>query len=216
MTLKQDIIDARHATYAQQIEVLRRTLMANQELWHVLDILPDGCWVGAGAVMQNVWNCLDDRPWNEGLKDIDILYFDEEDLSSDAEQTRACELQAIYDSNPLTGHTRFELDVVNVARVHVWYEQIFGKRIKPYTSVAHSVSSWPTLCSMIAVNREKEEFNIIAPVGLYDMYCGLVRPNKLLITKDIYIEKVTRWKHVWPWITVLDWDADTSDLFCSV
>ncbi len=198
--IKAAIIAARHAPLTAQIEALRQTVRANPQVWELLQALPDDCWIGAGAIIQNVWNCLGDRPWNFGIKDVDVLYFDPDDLSKQSEQTRTQEYRMLTDA--------FTLDVVNAARIHLWYEEVFGKRIAPYTSVAHSISSWPTLCSMVAVNLTDDVFHVIAPSGFHDLFCGIIRPNKLLITEQIYMSKATRWQHTWPWLTVLDWHTD--------
>jgi hypothetical protein len=37
--------------------------------------LPD-CWITAGALMQSVWNAMEDRAPTYGIKDYDVFYFD--------------------------------------------------------------------------------------------------------------------------------------------
>lgn len=42
-------------------------------------------WLTAGAVFQNVWNAVTRRPPGWGIKDDDVFYFDDQDLSYEAE-----------------------------------------------------------------------------------------------------------------------------------
>ena len=45
--------------------------------------LPDG-WIVSGAIYNQVWNHLSERPLLHGIKDIDLFYFDP-DTSHEAE-----------------------------------------------------------------------------------------------------------------------------------
>ena len=46
--------------------------------------LPDG-WVVAGAIAQTVWNLAFGNAAELGVKDVDLVYFDTQDLSPEAE-----------------------------------------------------------------------------------------------------------------------------------
>lgn len=47
----------------------------------------DQYYVGAGCITQTVWNYLTDRPLTFGINDIDIIYFDKSNLSSEKESS---------------------------------------------------------------------------------------------------------------------------------
>src|ERR1700716_1433021 len=73
----------------EQLAALRATLARNELLVEVLARaakldLP-GWYLTAGCVFQTVWNVVTDRPPTEGIKDYDLFYFDDSDLSWDAE-----------------------------------------------------------------------------------------------------------------------------------
>ena len=84
-----------------------------------------------------------------GLKDVDLIYFDEQDLSFEAEASHERRLRDLFQNLPI------ELDVKNEARVHLWYEDRFGYAIKPYSSSADAIATFPTTAtSSTADERE--------------------------------------------------------------
>ena len=102
-----------------------------------------------------------------------------------------------------------ELDVVNVARVHLWYPEVFGKEIPAYVSISDSIASWPTIASALAMRPSADGgFDLIAPFGLHDTLAGWVRPNRVLIDAPVYEAKAARWKACWPWLRVWPWEGD--------
>jgi hypothetical protein len=46
--------------------------------------LPDS-WLVAGCIAQTIWNLRCRQPAEFGLKDVDLIYFDDQDLSFEAE-----------------------------------------------------------------------------------------------------------------------------------
>lgn len=99
---------------------LRQYLRRNECVWRVLQTAESfglsRWYVGAGAVCQTVWNIKHGFAPNEHIKDIDLIYFDRNDLSSAAEDRIQSRL-----TEKLSG-IRSRIDVVNQARVHLWYE----------------------------------------------------------------------------------------------
>ena len=75
--------------------------------------LPDS-WLVAGCIAQTIWNLRCRRPAELGLKDVDLIYFDDQDLSFDAEASHERRLRDLFRRFPL------KLDVKNEARVHLW------------------------------------------------------------------------------------------------
>ena len=68
---------------------LEIALRQNMWLGEILErfeeiVLPD-CWLVAGAIAQTIWNLRCEQPAEFGLKDVDLIYFDEQDLSFEAE-----------------------------------------------------------------------------------------------------------------------------------
>jgi hypothetical protein len=163
--------------------------------------LPDA-WLVAGAVAQSVWNALTSRAPEYGLKDIDIVYFDDADLSRQAEAAHELRLRRLFAGLPV------KLDVKNEARVHLWYRDVFGKAIEPYRSAADAISSFPTTATSIGVRPRSGELELCAPFGCDDLLGGLVRANKRQITREVYERKIARWRPLWPELTYLPWDGN--------
>lgn len=145
---------------------------------HKLD-LPD--WhLCAGCLTQSAWNHRFNLPYDHGIDDIDLIYFDPSDLSEDAEEDAAQRARILF------SNSKIRLDVKNEARVHNWYEGKFGVAIAPYSSLADAVASFPTTATSIALCKTDTTYEVIAPYGLNDLFDGIVRPNKVLVTQRSY------------------------------
>lgn len=150
-------------------------------------------YIGAGAITQTVWNHLSGQPLAAHRKDIDVVYFDPDDLSAAGEARVAAALAGAAGG--------VELDVANQARVHLWYPEHFGVSIPPLRSTAEAIATWPTPASAIGVSAR----GVCAPLGTDDLFAMVARPNKVHVTEAAYTAKVRRWKRNWPELTVLPW-----------
>ncbi|MGH7114849.1 MAG: nucleotidyltransferase family protein [Stellaceae bacterium] len=74
----------------------------------------------AGCLYQTVWNVLTSRPPRTGIKDYDLIYFDDRDLSWAAEDAVIRRVEAATQGRLGPIETR------NQARVHLWFESRFG------------------------------------------------------------------------------------------
>jgi hypothetical protein len=183
---------------------LEAALAQNRSLFELLSRfdeigLPDG-WVVAGAIAQTVWNLAFGKPAELGIKDVDLVYFDQHDLSPEAEAAHEHRLRHLFHHLPI------RLDVKNEARVHLWYEARFGYPIAPYSSAADAIATFPTTATGLGVRRNGTEFECCAPFGLEDLFGLVVRPNKRQITRAIYDAKVQRWRPLWPGLTFVPWN----------
>lgn len=159
-------------------------------------------YVGAGCICQTVWNHLYDMPLNYGIKDIDLVYFDKDHTDYDSENAVA------HQAMKKMADLGFELDVKNQARVHLWYHEKFGKPIEPYTSLEEAIKTWPTTATAIGVRlNEDGSMAVYAPFGLEDLFEGILRANKKLITKEVFDTKTQSWQKKWPLLKVIDWDS---------
>jgi hypothetical protein len=156
-------------------------------------------YLAGGCIAQTVWNYIFDKEIDYGIDDFDIVYFDDVDI------TENCEEQFyVYLNNSLNDFP-YKIDVKNEARVHLWYKERFGKEIKPYTSTEDAISSWPSTATSIGVKYEDSEFKVYTPFDLDDLYSGIVRPNKKLISKEVYDNKASKWHCKWNELTVVKW-----------
>lgn len=203
LSVPNHVGDVADAPLDEQLQALEAAVATNVVAQTILAETPGmnlpGWYLGAGAITGCVWNLLHGFDPRHGIKDYDLVYFDADDLSSESEA--ALEHQA----NRLFQDLGVRLDVTNEARVHLWYEERFGRAIDPYRSTEHAISTWPTTASSIGVRRESGLFTICAPFGLRDLFALVVRPNKALISIDVYEAKAVRWKAAWPELEVLEW-----------
>jgi len=165
--------------------------------WNGID-LPD-CWLSGSAIAQTAWNAAFGLPPEYGIADIDLVYFDADDLSEQGEARHAARICALFPDIPL------RIDAKNEARVHLWYAAQFGYPITPYRSSEHAISTFPTTAGAVAIRPGVVGLSVFAPFGLDDLLNCTVRPNKAQITQAIYEAKVARWRKCWPSLTILDW-----------
>lgn len=163
--------------------------------------LPD-CWLAAGAVAQTVWNHRLGHAPDYGINDIDIVYFDPDNLTKAAEDAEERRIHSVFADTPVA------FDVKNEARVHLWYASRFGQEIAPYRSTRDAIATFPTTATAIGVRKVDRRFEISAPYGLDDLHRLIVRPNKVQITEPIYRAKVARWRNLWPALDIRDWNDD--------
>jgi hypothetical protein len=161
----------------KRAEELTELVLGSEWLRHMLQVvaaldLPD-CWIGAGAVRDLVW----DTRFGDGfdparVEDIDVVFFDPDNLSVDHEHEIE---RGLHEQEPSV-----EWDVKNQARVHLWYEARFGAAAHPLTSTTDGVSTWPEIATAIAVRLRPDrevELEIAAPYGLDDLLDGVWRRN---------------------------------------
>ena len=168
----------------------------------VAPLIKDPWCIAAGAVMGLVWNHGTGRPDKHGIKDIDVVYFDAFDLS---EQRETALEQVIHAEFPVEWPPP---DAKNQARVHLWYERIFGYAIQPHETIEAAMATWPTAAGAVGVSLRNGSLHITAPFGLEDLFARRVRPNKRHITQEIFDEKVQNWRRAWPEIQVIEWDEE--------
>jgi hypothetical protein len=189
------------------LDKLEVALRQNKWLEEILErfeeiVLPDS-WLVAGCIAQTIWNLGCGQPAELGLKDVDLIYFDEQDLSFESEVDHERRLRDLF------RHLPIKLDVKNEARVHLWYEERFGYAIKPYLSSADAIATFPTTATAVGVCWIRGKLECCAPFGLDDLFGLVVRPNKRQITRTIYEAKVDRWRPIWPRLNFLAWEEIT-------
>ena len=111
---------------------LEIALRQNKWLGEVLErfeevALPDS-WLVAGCIAQTIWNLGHGQPAEFGLKDVDLIYFDELDLSFEAEVSHERRLRDLFQHLPI------KLDVKNEARVHLGMKTALAMRSNPIHS----------------------------------------------------------------------------------
>ncbi|MFF3255923.1 nucleotidyltransferase family protein [Actinacidiphila glaucinigra] len=191
----------------EQLAALKSVLSRNEVLLEVLSRtakleLP-GCYVTAGCLYQTVWNVVTDRPPANGIKDYDVCYFDDSDLSWEAEDA------VIRKGKEVFGGLPAEVEMRNEARVHLWYEQKFGVPCAPHESTESAIDCFPATTCCLGVRVEPDgRWRVYAPHGLSDVFNLVVRPNPVLAPREVYEVKSARWQGQWPELIVLDWPPE--------
>jgi hypothetical protein len=188
----------------EQLVVLKSVLARNEMLLEVLERaaaldLP-GWYLTAGCVFQTVWNVVTGQSPSSGIKDYDLFYFDDGDLSWQAEDRVIDAARGRFADLPV------EVEVRNEARVHLWYERKFGVASRPYPSTEAAIDSFAATTCCLGIRLEAEgRWRVYAPHGLSDVFNLVVRPNPVLAPREVYETKTARWRRQWPELTVLDW-----------
>jgi hypothetical protein len=191
---------------AEQRAALEAIISSSPVLMEVLrglrdDRLPDHLLV-AGAVYNLVWNRLTGRPDLNGINDIDVFYFDDRDLSYEAEDV------VIQRLNRRFSHLPLPVQVRNQARVHLWFPQKFGVAFEPLRSSGEMLGRYASKTHSVGARLEADDsLRIVAPFGLDDIFSFRIVPNPVLMNKPAHEAKGARAKSVWPELTVVPWDA---------
>lgn len=188
----------------RQLDALRAALRRNELLTEVLTRaavldLP-GWYLAAGCVVQTVWNVVIGRPPAYGIRDYDLVYFDDRDLSWAAENAAITAGAGVFGDVPAV------VEIRNEARVHLWYESRFGVPCRPYPSTEAAIDSFEATTCCVGVRQSAGgRWRVYAPHGLADVFNLVVRPNPVLAPRHVYEAKARRWKERWPELVVLPW-----------
>ena len=172
----------------------------NRELLTCLPTLelPD-CYLVSGCLFQTVWNLLCGRPPDAGILDYDIFYYDSSDLSWDAEDAVIRRVKRAFPDLP------GEIQVRNQARVHLWYQDRFGRDIAPLQSSRDGIDHFLVQASCVGVRCVGGAPQVYAPFGFEDLFSMVLRPNPRRDLPDVYYRKARRWTELWPALQILPW-----------
>lgn len=152
----------------------------------------------AGCLFQAVWNHRAGLPPAHGVKDYDLFYFDDDDLSYEAEDA------VIARGRTLFGDLGAPVEIRNQARVHLWYEARFGRPRPPLDSARAGVDGFLVACTALAVDVESGA--LYAPYGLDDLWAGVLKPNAVAPgeTPDLarFRAKAESYRARWPWLRI--------------
>ena len=136
----------------QQLAHLRAAWRRNRTLTEVLARaatmdLP-GWYLVAGCLYQTVWNVVTGQPPEAGILDYDLAYFDDSDLSWDAEDAAITAGHEIFAGLPAPVQIR------NQARVHLWYEPKFGVPCPPHESTEAAIDTFEATAACLGARLQ--------------------------------------------------------------
>ena len=173
-------------------EWLLRALIAAREV-----DAPD--WmIGAGAVRTAVWDRLHGYERRSDVNDIDLAFFDPDNLSKEREDRVRGLLETAFDDE--------RWDARNQAAVHLWYPEKFGYAVEPLRSTAEAVATWPETATSVGLRLTDDDRLVIeAPFGLDDLLGLVHRRNPARVSIVEYERRLATKRIVerWPEVTVV-------------
>jgi hypothetical protein len=163
--------------------------------------LPDA-WIVSGCLVQSVWNVKTGRAVDYGINDYDIFYFDP-DTSWQAEDAVIAQLQSRFENLGV------KVELRNQARVHLWYPQKHGLPYPALQSSVQGIDRFLTRNTQVGIRRTATGYDVYAPHGFDDIAGLIVRPNPgPNFSAASYAAKASRWRGLWPELTILPAKAD--------
>jgi len=155
--------------------------------------LPDWC-IAAGFVRNRIWDHLHGIAPPRPTADIDVLYYDTNDITKAPEQRHEAELGRLMPGVPW--------QVRNQARMHIW------KGLPQHKSTADSMLYWLETVTAVGVRIESDDsLTVIAPFGTDDLLGLRCQPTAFGRTRrEEYEERIAgkRWREMWPKVRFLD------------
>jgi hypothetical protein len=136
------------------------------------------CYLTAGCLFQTVWNYRSGLPLENAIKDYDVFYFNDQDLSWEAED------KIIRRANSHLGSLAKSVEMKNQARVHLWYRERFGRPCPELRSATDGIDRYLISCTCIGINVKTKA--LYAPNGLDDMWEGILRMNPRNPQADLF------------------------------
>lgn len=151
--------------------------------------LPD-CWICAGFVRSKIWDTLHQFHERTTIPDIDVAYFDPENIDESTEKEWEEMLKTLMPHIPWS--------VKNEARMHM------KSNLPPFSSTVDAISMFPETATALGVKlNERDQVILTAPCGIQDVINLEVKPNPIFTeTKelsDIYENRINtkNWKATW-------------------
>lgn len=177
---------------AQLGAIMRRTPHLIRALEAARDLNPPEWLISAGAIRDAVWDALHGVP-AAIPRDIDLGFFDPDDLTQAREQEIEAELYSRVPQLPWQAK--------NQAAVHLWYSRRFGTEAPPFRSCVEAVATFPETAACVGVRLlPDDDLLIVAPCGLGDLLGCVCRHNAARVPASFYQRRVAekRWRERWP------------------
>jgi len=189
-----------------QNELFIFILSKNKDLMCILDYISDlelpNFYIAAGSVFQTIWNYYDGVSLTQGIKDIDIIYYDSSNLSkSDEKELEDKIVNHFYEMD-----LSYEFDVHNEARMHLWKKENENKYIDQYLNSEDAIDKWIATVHAVGITKIDGVIKVYAPYGLSDIFSRTIRPIKHKYnSKELYDMKVRSWCSRFDNLNVIEW-----------
>ena len=195
-----------YETLDKQCHKFISILEENKDLMIILDYLAklnlSNFYIAAGSIFQTIWNYYDNRPLNYGIKDIDIIYYDKDNLTKEVEQKLENQIIDFLKQQNLN----YEVDIHNEARMHLWKKENENKDIDQYQNSEDAIAKWIATVHAIGITKEKGQIKVYAPYGLSDIFSRTIRPIKHKgNSQELYNKKVASWQSRFSNLNIIEW-----------
>ena len=175
--------------------LLKKNLFKHRDLYARLVFLrqvkPEA-FCSAGVIRNLIWSIAHDQHYALSQTEIDVIFYDVEDESGFEQRHLAEILKQQFPEN--------DWDVVNQAWVHQWYTTENGASIPPLQSIQHALSLWPETATAVAVRLlGNNALEIIAPLGLDDLFELKLRWNAALVSHDVFMQRMEEKQFLQKW-----------------
>ena len=174
--------------------LVKKWLMSDQERMEALTIaaaqkLPGWC-LAAGFVRNLVWDKLHSFSTNTALNDIDLIYFDPDDISDSRDHEIEQGLREI---------ATFPWSVKNQARMHE------RNNDSPYTSTEDAMSFWVEVETAVGAALDDDgDVILVAPFGVQPLFDYTITLNPKRPKRTDFEARICakRWLQTWPRLVV--------------
>ena len=184
-----------YLTIDEQNKKFISIIKKNKELMDMLDYISTlqlpNFYIAAGSAFQTIWNYYDKKDLNYGIKDLDIIYYNANNLNVEKD----LEYYSLINNYAKSKGYNYEIDVSNEARMHIWKREHDGTIIEQYKNSEDAMSKWIATVHAIGITKENNKIKVYAPYGLSDIFTRTIRPIKHKDnTKELYEKKATSWQ----------------------
>ena len=127
------------------------------------------------------------------MNDYDVFYFDDSDLSYEAED------RVIREVDALCADLGVKIEVRNQARVHLWYPQRFGRAYAPLLSARDGIGKYLVACTCVGIEVGSGELYFADP-SLDDLVGGVLRVNPRFVDVVQFERKALSYRERWGWL----------------
>ena len=179
-------------------KIIKNTPWFMRALRAVRSVAPPVACIGSGAVRNAVWDTLHGYSEPSFLADVDVAYFDLDDLSETTEKR--------YERRLMELEPDLTWDVKNQAAVHLWFHKVFGHEVEPLRSIREAAATWPETALAVAVGLLEDDTVVItAPLGLDDLFSMVVRRNPRRVSVETYEKRIAEKNYPdrWPRVRIV-------------
>ncbi len=153
------------------------------------------CHLTAGCLFQALWNLQSGKAVDWGVNDYDVFYFDDSDLSYEAEDA------VIKQVDALCADLGVKIEVRNQARVHLWYPGRFGRAYPQLRRARDGIDRYLVACTCVGI--EVESGVLYSSDPLDDLAAGVLRINPRFADSAQFMQKAPSYQRRWPWLQIV-------------